>query len=125
VALACFVRAALRGLIASNAELLPYDVLVKDFNSVIADGINAKVSSPNGKTARQVCQNYLNLADENAAEDEKKYLRLIKRRIDEGCLSELIRARVLRRAEKTDLHQAIIDVYSTLIKCLQNNQPYF
>jgi gamma-glutamyl:cysteine ligase YbdK (ATP-grasp superfamily) len=125
VALACFVRAALRGLIASNAELLRYDSLVKDFNSVIVDGINAKVSSPNGKTARQVCQNYFNLANENATEDEKKYLWLIKRRIDEGCLSELIRSRVLRRAEKTDLHQAIIDVYSTLIKCLQNNQPYF
>jgi len=125
VALACFVRAALRGLIASNAELLPHDVLVKDFNSVIANGINVKVSSPNGKTARQVCQNYLNLANENAIEDEKKYLWLIKRRIDEGCLSELIRARVSRRAEKTDFHQAIIDVYSTLIKCLQDNQPYF
>ena len=43
VALACFVRAALRGLIASNAELLPHDVLVKDFNAVIKDGLNAKV----------------------------------------------------------------------------------
>ena len=39
VALACFVRAALRGLIASNAELLPHDVLVKDLNAVIKDGL--------------------------------------------------------------------------------------
>ena len=59
VALACFVRAALRGLIASEAELLPHDVLVKDFNAVIKDGLNAEVSSPLGKTARQVCQHYL------------------------------------------------------------------
>ncbi len=51
VALACFVRATLRGLIASDAELLPHDILVKDFNAVIADGLNAKVSSPNVKTA--------------------------------------------------------------------------
>ena len=100
VALACFVRAALRGLIASNAELLPHDVLVKDFNAVIKDGLNAEVSSPHGKTARQVCQHYLKLAMEHADEDEKKYLWLVKKRIEEGSLSELIRANVLRRARK-------------------------
>ena len=32
VALSCFIRAALRGLIAKKAELLPHDVLVKDLN---------------------------------------------------------------------------------------------
>ncbi len=52
VALACFVRAALRGLIALNVELLPHDVLVKDFNNVIKEGLNAQVSSSHGKTAR-------------------------------------------------------------------------
>ena len=125
VALACFVRAVLRGLLTSNIPLLSRKDLVKDFNAVIADGLSAKVSNPIGKTARQVCQNYLRLANEYGTEDEKKYLWLVKRRIDEGCLSELIRARVLARAEKTDFHQAIIDVYSTLIKCLHDNQPYF
>jgi glutamate---cysteine ligase / carboxylate-amine ligase len=124
VALACFVRAALRGLIASNAQLLPHDVLVKDFNAVIKDGLNSEVSSPLGKTARQVCQHYFNLAQEHADGEEKKYLWLIKKRIDEGSLSELVRVRVLRRAQKTDFHQAIVDVYSTLIKCLIDNQPY-
>jgi gamma-glutamyl:cysteine ligase YbdK (ATP-grasp superfamily) len=125
VALACFIRSALRGLIASNAKLLPRENLIEDFNAVVTEGLDAKVSNPNGKTARQVCQNYLHLANENSTEDEKKYLWLVKRRIDEGCLSELIRARVSKRAEKTDFHQAIIDVYSTLIKCLHDNQPYF
>ena len=62
VALACFVRAALRGLIASNAELLPHAALVKDFNAVIKDGLNAKVSSPHGKTARQVMPILLQLS---------------------------------------------------------------
>ncbi len=124
VALACFVRAALRGLIESDAELLPHDVLVKDFNAVIKDGLNAEVSSILGKTARQVCQHYLNLAQKHADEDEKKYLWLVKKRIEEGNLSENVRARVLRRAQKTDFHQAIVDVYSTLIKCLIDNQPY-
>jgi len=124
VALACFVRAVLRGLIASNIELLPHDVLVKNFNAVIRDGLNANVSSPLGKTARQVCQHYLNLAMEHADSDEKKYLWIIKKRIDEGNLSELIRNRVLRRTEKTSLGEAIVDVYSTLIKCLFDNEIY-
>jgi carboxylate-amine ligase len=125
VALACFVRAALRGLIVSKAELLPHETLVKDFNEVIKDGFNAKVSNPYGKTARQVCQNYLDLALEHADADEKGYLWLVKRRIEEGNLSELIRARVLNRAQKTSFHEAIVDVYSTLIKCLHDNEPYF
>jgi gamma-glutamyl:cysteine ligase YbdK (ATP-grasp superfamily) len=124
VALACFVRAALRGLIDLNSELLPHDVLVKNFNSVIKDGLHAEVSNQNGKTAKQVCQYYLNLASEYADEDEKKYLWLLQKRIEEGSLSELIRANVLRRAEKTDFHQAIVDVYSTLIKCLSDNEIY-
>ena len=124
VALACFMRAALRGLIASNVELLSHDVLVKDFNKVIKYGLNAEVSSPDGKTARQVCHYYLEIANEHATEDEKKYLWLVKKRIEEGSLSELIHERVLRRAQKTSFSQSIIDVYSTLIKCLMDNQPY-
>jgi hypothetical protein len=103
---------------------LSHDVLVKDFNNVIKEGLNAQVLSPNGKTARQVCQYYLKIAMGNATDDEKKYLWLVKKRIEEGSLSELIRERVLRRAQKTSFHQSIIDVYSTLIKCLMDNQPY-
>ena len=124
VALACFVRAALRGLIASNAPLMPRDLLLKDFNAVVKEGLNAEVSNPNGKTARQVCQHYLKMALKHADEDEKKYLWLVKKRIEEGSLSERIRANVARRAEKTDFHQAIVDVYSRLIKCLSNNEIY-
>jgi gamma-glutamyl:cysteine ligase YbdK (ATP-grasp superfamily) len=124
VALACFVRATIRGLNASNVELLSHDVLVKDFNKIIKDGLNAEVSSPHGKTARQICQYYLRIAMEHATEDEKKYLWLVKKRVEEGSLSELIHERVLRRAQKTSFYQSIIDVYSTLIKCLMDNQPY-
>jgi gamma-glutamyl:cysteine ligase YbdK (ATP-grasp superfamily) len=124
VALACFVRATLRGLLATNAELLPHNLLVKDFNTTIKSGLSAKVSSPNGKTARQVCQHYLKLAQEHSDGDEKKYLWLIEKRIANGCLSERIRADVLKRAEKTDFHQAVVDVYSILIRCLADNEPY-
>jgi len=125
VALSCFIRAALRGLIAERIEPLPHQLLVRDFNSVMTKGLNAKVLHPNGETARQVCQHLFNLALENAEEDEKKYLWIVKKRIESGNLSELIRERVLRKSQKADLEEAILSVYSTLIKCLANNQPYF
>ena len=125
VALSCFVRAALRGLIAAKAEPLPHEILVNDFNSVIAQGLNAEVKHPRGGTARKVCQSFLRLASENAEAEEKKYLWLIEKRIAEGNLSELIRERVSRKTQKTDLEEAIRSVYSTLVNCLANNQPYF
>ncbi|MEM2099290.1 MAG: glutamate-cysteine ligase family protein [Candidatus Bathyarchaeia archaeon] len=125
VAISCFIRAALRRLMAENIETLPHTLLVADFNSIIANGLNANVQHPKGKTARQVCKYLLNLAWENADNVEKKYLRLVEKRIDNGSLSELIRERVLRRAQKTTFAEALINVYSTLIKCLANNQPYF
>jgi gamma-glutamyl:cysteine ligase YbdK (ATP-grasp superfamily) len=125
VALSCFIRAALRGLMAEKVEPLQHQLLVKDFNSIMAEGLNAKVLHPQGETARQVCQYLFNLASENAEEAEKKYLWLVKKRIESGNLSELIRERILKRAQKTDLKEAILSVYSTLIKCLATNQPYF
>jgi len=125
VALSCFIRAALRGLTAGKDELLPHDSLVHDFNSVVREGLNAEVSHPAGKTARQVCQSYFDLALENADADEKAYLWVVKKRLENGSLSEVIRDRVLRRAEKTDFHEAIVNVYSELVKCLIDNEPYF
>jgi gamma-glutamyl:cysteine ligase YbdK (ATP-grasp superfamily) len=125
VALSCFIRSTLRGLIADKAEFLPNDLLVNDFEAVIKDGLNAKVSNPLEKTARYVCQRYLNLAEKYADQGEKKYLWLIRKRLECGNLSDLIRERVAKRAQKTDLHEAIINVYLTLIKCLKDNQPYF
>jgi hypothetical protein len=125
VALSCFIRATLRGLIALKTELLPHNLLVHDFNAIIKEGLNAKVSNPRAKTAKQVCQSYLDLASEWADADEKKYLWIIKKRLENGNLSEIIRERVLRRAEKTDFHEAIVNIYSTLIRCLTENEPYF
>ena len=125
VALGCFIRSALRGLITDNAEFLPHDLLVNDFNAVIKEGRNAKVMNHFGKTAKQVCQHYLALAEEHADENEKKYLWIVKKRLDNGNLSDIIRQRVARRAQRTDFHEAIINIYSTLIKSLKDNEPYF
>jgi gamma-glutamyl:cysteine ligase YbdK (ATP-grasp superfamily) len=125
VALGCFIRSALRGLITEKDELLSHDLLVSDFNAIIKEGLNAEVTNPFGTTAKQVCLHYLALAEEHADDDDKKYLWLIRKRLDCGNLSDLIKERVTKRAQKTDFHEAIINVYSTLIKCLKDNEPYF
>jgi gamma-glutamylcysteine synthetase len=125
VALSCFVRAALRGLLNRKAELLPHETLVKDFKSIVKVELNAKVANPKGPFARQVCQHLFKVARENATEEEKRYLPIIRRRIEEGSLSEIIRERVEAKAQKTDLREAIITVYSRLTKNLVDNEPYF
>jgi len=125
VAISCFINALLRGLIGKEAKLLSHELLVKDFNSVIRAGLEAKVMHPHGKNARQVCAYFFGIAWENATEEEKKYLPLVKKRIECGSLSEIFRERVLRRAQKTDVKEAIVSVYSSLIKSLNENQPCF
>ncbi len=124
VGLACFIRASLRGMLAEDEALERHYVLVQNFNSVIHSGLNASVQSIHGKTARQVLTHYLSLANNNASAEEKRYLPLVERRIHEGSLSELILNRVHKRSDKTNLHQAIQSVYSTLIKSLRANQPF-
>jgi hypothetical protein len=125
VALSCFIRALLRGLMKDEPNLLPHEFLVKDLNSVIANGLNAKVLHPKGKTAKKVCGHFLKIAWENASKEEKKYLPLIEKRIEDGSLSEIIKEKVKRKAQKTDLKEAILSVYLSLVKSLMNNQPYF
>jgi gamma-glutamyl:cysteine ligase YbdK (ATP-grasp superfamily) len=125
VALSCFIRALLRGLMEGKAEFLSHEILVKDFNSVMRMGLDAKVAHPNGQTARQVCQQFLKIAWKNATEEEKKYLPIIQKRLEHGNLSEIIRKKVQEKAQKTDFKEAVINVYSTLIKSLIGNQPYF
>ncbi|MEM3578163.1 MAG: glutamate-cysteine ligase family protein [Candidatus Bathyarchaeia archaeon] len=124
VALSCFVRTALKGIIKENRALIPRETLIKDFNSVVREGLNAKVTHPFGRTARQVCKRLLKIAWENASEEERKYLSFVEKRIECGSLSELIRSHVMQRAQKTDLKEAITSVYSKLIKNLVNNEPY-
>lgn len=125
VALSCFIRATLKGLLKREDELILRRVLLKDFNSIIADGLSARTISPLGKIARQLCMRLLKVAEENASTEEKEYLPIIKKRIECGSLSEIIRERVETKAQKTDFKEAIITVYSELIKSLTRNQPYF
>lgn len=126
VAVSCYIRAALRGLLDDEEKphLLPHELLVNDFNSTIKDGLSAKVQHPKGPTARSVCEYFYRLACRYALDEEKPYLPLVKRRIDEGNLSETISRKVKLRAQKTDMHEAIVGVYSNLVRSLADNTPY-
>jgi replicative superfamily II helicase len=110
---------------AENAPLAPMEVLVEDFKSVIKYGLKAKVLHPNGSTARQVCKHFLRIAWENATAEEKEYLPLVEKRLEHGSLSDVIRERVHVRMQKTDMNEAIIDVYSKLLNSLEANEPFF
>ena len=125
VALSCFIRATVRGLLAEENELPPHHLLVNDYNSIVKNGLSAKVFHPNGETARQVCQHFLGLASKYANQNEKKYLWIVKKRIEQGNLSELIRNRVATKAQKTTFKEAVLNVYLKLVECLSRNEPYF
>lgn len=124
VALSCFIRALLRGLMKPKEEALPYHLLVKDLNIIIKDGLDAKVRNPAASTARGVCRYLHKIAEENSTSQEKNYLRVIKKRIENGNLSQIVAEHVRRRLKKTNMKEAILDVYSRLIKSLRKNEIY-
>jgi len=126
VALSCFIRATLRGILQQEEgfEYLPHNILVNNLRAVIRDGLDALVQHPDGSTARQVCRYLHRIAEENASHEEKKYLGIIKRRIEEGNLSDLILKEVTKRVLKTDLREAIFTIYSSLASCLERNRVY-
>jgi hypothetical protein len=125
VALSCFIRALLRGLVKEKPEFMSHDTLVRDFRSIVRNGLDAKVQHSYGQTARQVCQHLLQIALDNASEEEKEYIPTVRKRIEQGNLSDIIRARVKRKAQRIGFREAIISVYSELMKSLMDNQPYF
>ena len=125
VALSCFVRALLRGLLHEVSEFPPHEILVKDFKAIVSDGLNAKVRHPHEQTARQMCKHFYHIARANATEEEKRYLPIVQKRIENGNLSEIIRKKVLRKSQRTDFKEAIVSVYSGLMKSLIDDRPYF
>jgi len=125
VALGCYMRALLRGLLTTNYELAPHEILVEDLDSVIERGSEAKTKSKLGDTARDACKSLLKIAFQNATGEEKEYLPIIEKRIRSGNLSEVVRSRIKNRSQKTELKEAIIDVFLKLSESLIDNKPYF
>jgi len=124
VALSCFIRSLLRGLMRGEETVPPHPLLVKDLQAVIRDGLNARVSHASSSTARGVCRHFYKVAHDNSSEEERGYLEVIKKRIEGGNLSDLISDRVRRRAQRTDLEEAILSVYLTLAEKLKRNEIY-
>jgi carboxylate-amine ligase len=125
VALSCFIRSLMRGWFSSAAVLMSHETLVADLKAIIKDGFDAKTRNPCGHVAKGVCECLLKVAENNASKEEKRYLSLIRKRIEQGNLSSIIRERVTTRSQKTDLEEAITDVYSNLTRNLIDNEPYF
>lgn len=125
VALSCFTRAAARGLLEEETEVVSHETLVRDFQAIVKVGLDAKTLHPYGENARQVCRHLYEIAWKNASDEEKEYLPLVERRIEDGNLSQIIMKNVHKRTGKTDTKEAILDVYLSLAKSLRDNQPYF
>jgi len=125
VALSCFIRAVLRGIMSDERyPYLPHEILVENLNQIVRDGLDAYVQHPKGKTARQVCHHLLEIASKNATWEEKKYLHIVRQRIDKGNLSDIILKEVAKKVQKTDFAEAILNVYTTLADCLEKNKVY-
>ena len=124
VALSCFIRALLRGLFQSKEMNLPHTLLLKDYYAIKKYGLNAKINNPQSSTARGMCRYLLKIAYEHATLEERSYLWIIKKRIDDGNLSEIITKHVRKRLQKTNLTEALLNVYFKLIVKLRNNELF-
>lgn len=125
VALSCFVRSLLRGLMREEKNSQSHSLLVKDLQAVIRDGLNAKVNHHSSSTAKGVCHHFYEVAYDNSSKEERNYLPIIKKRIERGNLSDLISDHVRRRAQRTDLKEAILNVYLMLAKKLKRNETFY
>jgi len=125
VALSCFIRSTLRGMLAGEEfACLPHSVLVENLGNVMRDGLRAMVRHPESKIARQVCRLMFEIASEYATSEERRYLCIVLERIENGNLSNLILRDVAKKAQKTELKEAIFHVYSSLADCLEKNRIY-
>ena len=124
VDLSCFIRALLRGIIENQEVDLSHSLLVEDLNVIIREGLRARIHHPKFRSARDVCCYFYDIAFENASGEEKKYLWIIKKRIEKGNLSEIITERVKRRMQKTDLAEAIFSTYTKMAEKLLKNEIF-
>jgi hypothetical protein len=99
-----------------------HETLVQNFKQVLRKGLQASVQHPERKTAREVCLHLFKIASSNATAEEKRYLPIVKQRIECGNLSDIILRSVAQKAQKTDLEEAIISVYSRFADCLEKNK---
>jgi glutathione synthase/RimK-type ligase-like ATP-grasp enzyme/gamma-glutamyl:cysteine ligase YbdK (ATP-grasp superfamily) len=135
VAISVFARAALQALtkevLAGRLALPPHHVLVADFEACIRDGSQANVMAPHlldggsGAPVRLVLETLLARARGTVAGEDASYLALVDGIVEQGTLSERIRARLEPHAGTDDsLRSALREVYTELAECLLANEPW-
>jgi len=124
VAITCFIRAILRGLLEERVQRLPLKILIGDYKTVIRGGLDAEVQHPRGPTARDVCRHLYKIAEKNSDQEEKEYLQIAKKIIEEGNLSDRIIRNIEKNRQRTDIEEAILKIYLELSSCLEKNQIY-
>ena len=133
IAIAVFVRAALRALsrrVAAGRIVLPeHGVLVADFRETIRLGSRAAVQAPHlGGPApvREVLDGLLAEARKTVRPDEAHYLDLVQGVIRAGSLAERIQAAMepYREADDDRFTDAARRIYIELMDCLEANEPW-
>jgi len=138
VAIAAFVRAALRWMVDALREgtlqAPPHETLVHDFDATVRAGRAARVAAPHLRRrgsraviARVVLERLLELCEPYLRPKERQYAALIERRIARGNLSERIVQTVRRLAPNGGerRRRAITDVYNELASCLVENETWY
>jgi glutathione synthase/RimK-type ligase-like ATP-grasp enzyme/gamma-glutamyl:cysteine ligase YbdK (ATP-grasp superfamily) len=136
VAISVFARAALSELtadvLAGRLAGPPTDVLVADFHACVRDGSRARVHAPHlggemdgSVEVRTILRGLLERARRGVADADASYLDAVERIIEEGTLSERIRARLEPHAgSETALRRALKEVYAELGESLVRNEPW-
>jgi hypothetical protein len=138
IAIAVFTCNVLKRLtkqiLGGTLRLPPHAMLVDDFNRVVESGGRANVAAEHfltakkrrGMRAENVLHGLLEMAEAEASENDRAYLRLVERRLRKGNLSEVIRAKVEGRSRWGDggEREYIRGIYEELAGCLEANAPW-
>jgi len=122
VGLACFVRAAVRGLL-NQQQYVSQQTLVHNLWSAMKDGLNARFV-PGDTSAKKTCSELYKTAYENAAEEEKRYLPIALDRITNGNLAERILRNLRGYCSKHGFDEALNRIFRSVAECLRENRIY-
>jgi glutamate---cysteine ligase / carboxylate-amine ligase len=135
VAISVFTRAALQALtdevMLGRIEAPAHHVLVADFEACIRDGSRATVMAPHlvdgagGAPVREVLEGLLERARGAVSRQDAPYLPLLDGILEDGTLSERIRARLEPHAGSDEAFRSELrEVYRELADCLVSNEPW-
>jgi gamma-glutamyl:cysteine ligase YbdK (ATP-grasp superfamily) len=122
VALACFIRSMCRAWI-DRPTALPHEVLVRDYESIVRNGLHAQVRHPFSSNSREVCERLLTIALEFSTREERPYLRTLHTRLHDGNLAECI-LKSLSGSSGSDICGKMLQICRKLARCLVKNETF-